>query len=290
MFKNIFKGFSFIKESFKLIYKNSALIKPSIYSILAGLFFTVISVIVLILIRSQIPEGIFYVLAFLILLGDYYIAYFFTGMTAFLIYDYFKGGHATMSDAWAATKKKALAIFYMSIISAIIKVITSIIRREEGQRGSAAGGIANMILDFVESAWTVATYLIIPAIVIEDKNLRGAIGRATDIIKKNLLPIGVGEIAVGLVTGILSFIGLIVAIVIVVMLFNVLGGAIIGALVAMSVAAVLILLIVALSMYITTAYHTCLFLWATNVETVKASSGTPGAVKPPAPIAGSLGI
>ena len=292
MLENIFKGFSFIKESFSLITKNVDLIKPSIYSILVGIIFTVAAGIVLFLLQARIVGGIFYLLVFLILLADYYIAYFFTGMTAFLIYDYFKKGNATMSQAWDATKKNALAIFYLSIISAIVKIITSIIRSEEERDRSIEGGLAIMIVGFIESAWTVATYLIIPAIVIEGRGLRGAVERATYIIKKNLLPIGVGEIAVGLVTGILSFVGIIIAIVIGVMLFNVIGGAAIGAIVAILVAAVLIMLVVALSMYITTAYHTCLFLWATSVETAASAPGAmkPEIVKPPAPIANALGV
>ncbi len=285
MFENIFKGFSFIKESFRLITKDADLIKPSIYSIFAAISFTIISVIVLFILQFQIPEGIFYFLAFLVLLGDYYISYFFTGMTAFLVYDYFKDGDATMSEAWAATKKKAMTIFYLSIISAIVNVITSIIRRKGRESRSVGGGIGGMIPGFIESVWTVATYFIIPAIVIEDRDIKGAVERATNIMKRNLLPIGVGEIAVGFVTGILSFIGFIVAIVIGFMLFGAIGTAV-GALVAILVAAFLIILVIALSMYITTAYHTCLFLWARNVET----AGAPGTVKPPAPIANAMGV
>jgi hypothetical protein len=288
MFENIFKGFSFIKESFSLITKDADLIKPSIYSIFVGVFFTIISGIVLFLLRYMIPAGLFYVLAFLVLLVDYYISYFFTGMTAFLVYDYFKDGDATMSEAWAAVKKNAATIFYLSIISAIVKIITSILRNKEERDRSVAGGLSVMIVGFIESAWTIATYFIIPAIVIEDRGLKGAVERATYIIKRNLLPIGVGEIAVGLVTGILSFIGIIIAIFIGVMLFSVTGGAAAGALVAILVVAILIILVIALSMYITTAYHTCLFLWARDVET--ANSGVTGTIKPPAPIASALGV
>ena len=145
-----------------------------------------------------------------------------------------------------------------------------------------------MILGFIERVWTVATYFIIPAIVIEDRDMKGAIARATDIIKKNLLPIGIGEMAVGLVTGILSFIGFIVAIGIGIALFGVMGGAAAGMLVTILVVAILFILIIALSMYITTAYHTCLFLWARNVE--DAGTGASGTVKPPAPIANALGV
>ncbi len=192
------------------------LIKPSIYSIFFGIFFTVIAGIAIYISREMMPQELVYILVFLVLMGEYYISYFFTGMTAFLVYDYFKDGDATMSEAWAAAKKNALTIFYLSIISAI---------------------------------------------VIEDRDLKGAVGRASEIMQKHLLPIGVGEIAVGFVTGLLTFIGFIIAIIIV--------------------------LVIALSMYVTTAYHTCLFLWARSVE--DAGTGAPGTVKPPAPIAGALG-
>ncbi len=156
-----------------------------------------------------------------------------------------KDGDATMSEAWAATKKNAVTLFYLSIISAI---------------------------------------------VIEDRDLKGAVARASDIMQKHLLPIGVGEIAVGFVTGLLTIIGFIVAIVIGYLIFGAMSGAnaIAGALIAIVVAAVIIVLVIALSMYVTTAYHTCLFLWAKSVE--DAGTGAPGTVKPLAPIANALGV
>ncbi len=290
MFENIFRGFSFIKESFSLVTKDRDLIKPSLYSIFFGILFTVIAGISIYLSSTMMPQELVYVLAFLVLLGEYYISYFFTGMTAFLVYDYFKDGDATMSEAWAAVKKNALTLFYLSIVSAIVKVVTGVLRgRRDGRRG-AAGGLADMVLGFIERVWTVATYFIIPAIVIEDRDLTGAVARATDIMKKNLLPIGVGEIAVSLVTGLLTFIGFIAAIVIGFVIFGAVSGAnaVAGALIAIVVAAVIIVLVIALSMYIITAYHTCLFLWARSVE--DAGTGTPGTVKPPAPIANVMGV
>ncbi len=284
MFENIFKGFSFIKESFILITKDADVIKPSFYSIFVGAFFTIFSVIILFFLQSSLQLGMaFYILAFLVLLVDYYISYFFTGMTAFLVYDYFKDGDATMSEAWAATKKNALTIFYLAIISAIVNIIIGVLRGRASRDRSVAGGFSGMILDFIEKAWTVATYFIIPAIVIEDRGLTSAVERATNIIKRNLLPIGVGEIAVSLVTGILSVIGLIIAIVIGIALFN-----FAGAVIAILVAAILIVVVIALSMYITTAYHTCLFLWARDVEAAKL--GAPGTIRPPAPIANAMGV
>ncbi|MFZ3382510.1 MAG: DUF6159 family protein [Candidatus Methanoperedens sp.] len=281
MFENIFKGFSFIKESFSLIGKDADVIKPSFYSIFVGLFFTIFSFIIMLFIESGLKFGnIFYILAFLVLLGNYFISYFFTGMTAFLVYDYFKDGDATMSEAWDATKKNMFTIFYLAIISAIVNIILGVLRgKARRERGA---GISDMILGFIEKAWTVGTYFMIPAIVIEDRDLGSAVERATQIIKRNLLPIGVGEIAVGLVTGILSFIGIIIAIFIGFSL-----SVITGPIIALLLAAILIVIVIAISMYVTTAYHTCLFLWARNLE----GTGAPGSsIKPPAPIANALGI
>lgn len=169
MFENILKGFSFIKQSFVLVTKDGDLIKPSIYSIFLGIFFTAITGIAIYLSSKTMPSELVYILVFLVLMGEYYISYFFTGMTAFLVYDYFKDGDATMSEAWAATKKNAVTLFYLSIISAIVKVVTGVLRGKRGREGSAAGGLAGMILGFIERVWTVATYFIIPAIVIEDR-------------------------------------------------------------------------------------------------------------------------
>ncbi len=285
MFENILKGFSFIKQSFVLITKDGDLIRPSIYSIFVGTLFMAIGGISIYLSSNLMPEELVYFLYFLILLGEYYISYFFTGMTAFLVYDYFKDGDATMAEAWAAVKKNALTLFYLSIVSAIVRVVIGILRGRRGERG-AAGGLAGIILGFIERVWTVATYFIIPAIVIEDRDLKGAVARATDIIQKHLLPIGVGEIAVGFVTGLLTLIGFIAAIVIGFLIFGAMSIAA-GAIIAILVAAVMIVLVIALSMYVTTAYHTCLFLWARNVE--GAGAGVSGTVKPPAPIANVLG-
>lgn len=281
MFENIFKGLSFIKESFILVLKDADVIKPSFYSIFVGMFFTIFSVIIMLFLESSLRLGnLFYMVAFIIFLGNYLISYFFTGMTAFLVYDYFKDGDATMSEAWEAIRKNVLTIFYLAIVSSIVNIILGTLR---GRRGRGfSGGFSSMILEFIEKSWTVATYFMIPAIVIEDRDLKGAVERATQIITKNLLPVGVGEIAVGVVTGILSLIGFIIAAVIG---FSLL--AIVGPVLAVVMAAIVVVIVIALSMYVNMAYHTCLFLWARRIERTDISGKI---IVPPAPLANTLGI
>lgn len=87
-------------------------------------------------------------------------------------------------------------------------------------------------------------------------------------------------------TGLLTLVGFIAAIVIGFLIFGAMSTAA-GAIIAILFAAVMIVLVIAMSMYVTTAYHTCLFLWARNVE--DAGAGVSGTVKPPAPIVNVLG-
>src|SRR5659263_644910 len=189
MFENIFKGFSFIKESFSLIGKDADVIKPSFYTIFVGMFFTIFSAIIMLFLKLSPQVGnLFYLLAFLVFLGNYFISYFFTGMTAFFVYDYFKDGDATMSEAWDATKKNMFTIFYLAIISAIFNIIIGILRGRSRREIGVPGGISGIILGFFEKAWTVGTYFMIPAIVIEERDLGGAGERATQIKKRNILP------------------------------------------------------------------------------------------------------
>ena len=119
----IYSKVSLIKEV-SAYSKDADVIKPSFYSIFVGMFFSIFSIIIMLFIESNLHFGnLFYMLAFLVFLGNYFISYFFSGMTAFLVYDYFKDGDATMSEAWAATKKNILTIFYLAIISSIVNII-----------------------------------------------------------------------------------------------------------------------------------------------------------------------
>jgi len=110
-----------------------------------------------------------------------------------------------MSEAWITAKKNAVTLFYLSIVSAMVKIVIGALRGEKRTGGKPCRWqCRNDPRIYRARIWTVATYFIIPAIVIEDRDLKGAVARASDIIQKHLLPIGVGEIAVGFVTGLLT--------------------------------------------------------------------------------------
>ncbi len=66
----------------------------------------------------------------------------------------------------------------------------------------------------METIWTEASYLILPAIMIEDANLVAGVKRATQIVRDNLLLIGVSTVGVRWITGLMGFLTGIVGLVI----------------------------------------------------------------------------
>lgn len=184
----------------------------------------------------------------------------------------------------------------LAVVSTIVRLLENALRGR-GRRGGASllGGLLAGILDAV---WTTATYFVLPAMVIEDLSLGRALKRATYIIKNNLLLVAVSEIGVSGVVGLISFVSVFAAVVLGLgIAFGLAGlgggvGLALGVGVAVLVASTVIRpggVTTAAGSYITTAYHTCLFLWARDVERAQAADQDVRAVPAPAPVAAALG-
>jgi hypothetical protein len=173
-------------------------------------------------------------------------------------------------------------------------VLTSQMRR--GRSGRGAGNVVGeAVAGLVEAVWTEASYLILPAMMIEDANLAIGIKRATQIAKGNLLLVGVSTVGVRWVTGFISFvlgaIGLVLGLGLGYGLVSASNASTAGLVLGIGVGG-LIFLIFALvasviSSYTMTAYNTCLFLWARDVERAQAQ-GKPMQIAAPAPLAAAL--
>jgi hypothetical protein len=131
--------------------------------------------------------------------------------------------------------------------------------------------------------------------VIEDVNLQGGIKRAAQIIKDNLLLVGISAVGVKAIVGFVSFIlgafgialGLGVGVGIVSVSQASTAGVITGVTVGILLATPFILFATIISTYTATAYHTCLYLWARDVEHARLAGQT-GEITAPSPLAAAL--
>jgi len=294
MMDSIRRGFGFLGQAAGMATKDPDLLKPSIYAFLVGVIVTVVTAVPLLVItfflRDQtIGKILLVVLGALMLFLQYSITYLFAGMTVRLVYDYLTAGDGRMDRAWETVRRDFFDILTLAAASTLVKLVENLIRGRQGRRNP----FGEMIAGVLNALWTVATYFVLPAMVLEDLNLGQALKRATQIIKANLLLVAVTEIGVGTVVGLIGFVLFVAAVGLGGGLFYLIGaisqwtttGILAGAAAGILVAGIMLAVVTVLSSYVTTAYHTCLFLWARQVEEARARGADDGSVAAPAPLA-----
>ena len=291
MFDSIQRGFGFLGQAVDLARKDADLLKPSVCGLLASVVVAAagaVPIIAVAVLAGDSPFGntLLYVLGALVIFAQYATAYVFSGMTAYLIYGYLTAGDGRMDHAWAIVRRDVWDILSLAAASTVVKLIENALRGRRGRRNPLGGMVAGVLA----TVWTTATYFVLPAMVIEDLNLGQALKRATYIVKNNFLLVAVTEIGVGAVVGLVSFVLVLAAIAVGVGLFTLLSGLsiVVAAGAAVLVAGLLIAVITAFSSYVTTAYHTCLFLWAREAEQAVGQGQSMQTARVPAPLAAVL--
>lgn len=294
MFQSISRGFGFLGQAMDMARKDGDLIKPSLYGLVVGAIVSLVGAIPIIAVAvlsggTDIGNFVLLVLGAILIFAQYAVAYIFSGMTAYLVYGFVAEGDGRMDKAWEVVQRDWLDILSLAAASTVVKLVENALRGRGNRRNLLGGVLAGLL----ERVWTTATYFILPIMVIEDLSLFPAVKRATEIVKKNLLLVAVTEIGVSGVVGLVGFILVVIAVGIgigIFAAFSALGstGAIIGAGAAVLVAGTLIALVSAFSSYVTTAYHTCMFLWARDAERAVEAGQSLQSVRVPAPVAAVL--
>lgn len=294
MLVSIRRGFGFLQQAAGMAAKDPDLLKPSIYALIVGGIATLICAVPIgamtIWMGDQdLGKVILFVLGAITLFVQYAISYLFAGMTVRLVHDYLTQGDGRMDQAWAAVRRDFFDILTLAGVSVLVKLVEGFLRGKKGKRNP----IGEMLAGVLDALWTVATYFVLPAMILEDLDLWKALKRATQIIKDNLLLVAVTEIGVGTVVGLIGFLLFLLALALGGGLFYLIGaltqwstaGIVIGVVAGVLVAGAIIIVVTVLSSYVTTAYHTCLFLWARQVEQARARGVADAGVPAPAPLA-----
>ena len=294
------RGWSFLKQAWQMAWKDKDLIKPSIYALIVGSIVSVVGAIPIIIVAVFVGDAgrfgqilLAVMGAFLVFL-NFVVSYVFSGMTVYLIYEYLTQGDGRMSKAWSIVRRDFFDLMTLAAVSTGVNLLKNAANRNR-RRGGIAAGLISAAAGLLEVLWTEAAFLILPAMVIEDMSLSNAAKRIAQIVRDNLLLVGVSTVGVRAVTGLIGFVlGV--------------GGAVLGFAVGYGIIAIVgtgalglifgiglgVLIFLAFTMvasvintYTSTAYHTCLYLWARNVE-VAQTAGQPIQVTAPAPLAAVL--
>ena len=294
------RGWSFLQQAWQMAFKDKDLIKPSIYALIVGTIVSVIGSIPIIIAAfflgdaGRIGQIILVVMGAFLVFINFVITYVFSGMTVYLIYEYLTRGDGKMSTAWSIVRRDFLDLVLLAAVSTGVNLLKNAARRNG--RGGIAAGLISAAASFLEVLWTEAAFLILPAMVIEDMNLSNAAKRVAQIVKDNLLLIGVSTVGVRAVTGLIGFLlgfgGAVLGFALGYGIIAILGSGTPGLILGIGLGVTIFLLFTmagnVISSYTSTAYHTCLYLWARNVE-VAQKADQPIQVTAPAPLAAVLG-
>jgi hypothetical protein len=294
------RGWSFLKQAWQMVFEDKDLIKPSIYALLVGTIVSVIGSIPIILVAfllgdsGRMGQFILAVLGAILVFLNFVVSYVFSGMTAYLIYEYLTQGNGRMSTAWSIVRRDFFDLVTLAAVSTGVNLLKNAARKN--RRGGIAAGLISAAAGLLEVLWTEAAFLILPAMVIEDMSLSNAAKRVARIVKENLLLVGVSTVGVRAVTGLIGFLlglgGALLGFAAGYGIIAVLGTGTLGLIIGIGLGVLIFLLFTMLGnvigTYTSTAYHTCLYLWARNVE-VAQRADQPIRVAAPAPLAAVLG-
>ncbi|MBI3176249.1 MAG: hypothetical protein HYZ25_21195 [Chloroflexi bacterium] len=293
------RGWSFLQQAWSMAFKDRDLIKPSIYALIVGMIVSVIGIIPIALSAfifgtdSTVGQAILFVLGAILVFVQFVVSYVFSAMTVYLIYGYLAEGDGRMDKAWAIVRRDFFDILTLAAVSTVVNLLRQ--SAQKNRKGLLAG-VLRAAAGALEALWTEAALLVLPAMVIDDLNLKDGLERILKITRENLLLVGISAVGVNWVTGLIGFVlGVIGAVlgfgvgygIILVTgsaTFGIVIGIVLGALIFFS----FVMVASVISTYTGTAYHTCLYIWARETEKARAQGQT-SAVAAPAPLAAVLG-
>ena len=292
------RGWNFLKQAWQMAFKDRDLLKPSLYALVVGAVVSVIGVIPIIGVafvagESEFANIILFVMSAILIFVQFIVSYIFSAMTVYLIYQYLTKGDGKMGDAWAIVKRDFFDILTLAAASTVVNLIKNAANRNK--KGSIGAAVARAGAGLLDTLWTEAALLILPAMVIDDLNLKKGMERIWQITKSNLLLIGISTVGVKWVTGLIGFVlGVIGAVI----GFAIGGGAAyasgdptiiaIGIGVGVMIFFFFVMLASFVTTYTSTAYHTCLYIWAREVEEAKEKGKSFDKIAAPAPLAAVL--
>jgi hypothetical protein len=260
--------FKFMFQVWGMVRQNGTLLKPMIYNLVIAVPCMAALSVLLGMTESQ---GVAYTLLAAGITLLYFIDYFCAGLTASLIHDQVTTGNASFDDAKKRTIAASTGILIFAAISAAFDILASYAQ----ERSDLVGKILTTVL---YSIWTTATFVVMPAMVIEGVSFGAAFSRSKELMKHDPTNVGTGVIGIAAANYVLGAVTFGVA--------HMANGAlssihpILGAMAFFT----LVNVYWAVSGFIKISYFTCFYLWARECE--KQGSANPELA--PAPLAAAM--
>lgn len=217
MFERLSRSWSLVKASAEILLKDQSLLVFPLISGVAALL--VIATFALPLggfdIVHEIARddggamaGSHYVVLFLFYLVQYFLIFFFNTALVGAVMIRMDGGEPTVADGLRLAVSKLPAIVGYSFVAATVGLLLRAIEER-------VGFIGQIVVALVGTAWTLATYLVVPVLAARDVGPLDAISESAELFKQTWGENVIGQAGLGLAFGLIYFFVLICAAVLV---------------------------------------------------------------------------
>ena len=200
--------------------------------------------------KSEDPGAVLLVVGVITAMALSIVSVFFNGALVAGAYERLSGGDPTVRSALGRAVSRLPGLLPWAILTGTVGLVLQAVRER-------AGWLGRFVVNMVGMAWETATFLVVPAVVIDDHGAVSGLKASASLLKRTW-----GEnIAARVGFGLLGFIAIIPAVV-VMAAAGALGGAalVLGILVAVPYVALLVVVLPALN----AVFQTALYLYATT--------------------------
>ena len=248
---SFFRVFSFMGQVLGMIRQNPKLLTPVFLNVaIATPVNLVLAIASYFVPNNQIVDYAFMIVA---LTSLYFIDYFCAGLNTSMVFEQVTSGNANLGSAVSRTLKSTIGILIFAIVSGLFDLLAHIASQQRGV-------VRTILIGILRSVWTTATYVVMPAMVIEGLSFFDSFKRSKQLMENDPTQVGIDIVGMGLVTWILSAAMGALAM----FSFNLLSN--VSVPLAMLVSLFFTNVFWSVSAYLKSTYYTCFYLWSRECE------------------------
>lgn len=152
--------------------------------------------------KEAINDGTSWAILFAYYFANYFVIVYFNSALVACAMIRFRGGEPTLGDGLRAARSRIGQIVAWAFFAATVGVALRMIAER-------VGFIGRIVIALLGAAWTVATYFVVPVLVVEKLGPLDALKRSTGIIKKTWGESLISNVGIGLVTTLVTVLAVI---------------------------------------------------------------------------------
>ncbi len=218
--------------------------------------------------ESTGDDALIWVLFFVYYFVNFFVIVFFNSALVSCAMTRFKGGIPTVGDGLRAATARLPQILAWTLLAATVGVALRMLQ----ERFALLGRI---VIALLGAAWAIATYFIVPVLVMEQASPLDAVKRSVSLMKQTWGESLISHVGLGLVTGVIGVLGVLLIVVITAALFMVSSslGAMIAMIAGFVAIAAFVLLLALVSSVLSSIVLSALYLYAAEKNMPQAFKG-----------------